>query len=73
VRWSRYKVLRDLIQNFYDSIPRDAWAERFSHRIEQGRLTLAYEVRTEPDDWSQLAAEVRGEWQRLQSFVDREA
>jgi hypothetical protein len=40
VRWSRYKVLRDLIQNFYDSIPRQTWAERFSHRIEQGRLTL---------------------------------
>ncbi|NEV65150.1 hypothetical protein [Thiorhodococcus minor] len=40
VRWSRYKVLRDLIQNFYDSIPRDEWAARFSHRIEQGRLTL---------------------------------
>ncbi len=40
VRWSRYKVLRDLIQNFYDSIPRHAWAERFSHRIEQGRLSL---------------------------------
>lgn len=40
VRWSRYKVLRDLIQNFYDSVPRHAWAERFSHRIEQGQLTL---------------------------------
>ena len=40
VRWSRYKVLRDLIQNFYDSIPRQAWAERFGCRIEQGRLTL---------------------------------
>lgn len=40
VRWSRYKVLRDLVQNFYDSIPRHAWAERFSNRIEQGRLTL---------------------------------
>jgi toxin YhaV len=26
-----------------------------------------------PDDWSQLAAEARVEWQRLQSFVDREA
>jgi hypothetical protein len=40
VRWSRYKVLRDLIQNFYDSIPPQAWAERFGCRIEQGRLTL---------------------------------
>ncbi len=40
VHWSRYKVLRDLIQNFYDSIPRHAWTERFSHRIEHGRLTL---------------------------------
>jgi len=26
-----------------------------------------------PDDWSRLAAEARVEWQRLQSFVDREA
>lgn len=26
-----------------------------------------------PDDWRQLAAEARVEWQRLQSFVDREA
>ncbi|MEA3642088.1 MAG: hypothetical protein VBE63_19420 [Lamprobacter sp.] len=40
VHWSRYKVLRDLIQNFYDSIPRPEWAERFSQQVEQGRLTL---------------------------------
>lgn len=40
VHWSKYKVLRDLIQNFFDSIPRLEWAERFSHRIEQGRLTF---------------------------------
>jgi hypothetical protein len=35
--------VRDLIQNFCDSIPRHAWAERFSHRIEQQRLTLVSE------------------------------
>ena len=51
MRWSRYKVLRDLIQNFYDSIPRDAWAERFSHRIKQGRLTLASEGVDFSYDW----------------------
>lgn len=51
VHWSRYKVLRDLIQNFYDSIPRHAWAERFSHRIEQRRLTLVSEGVDFSYDW----------------------
>jgi hypothetical protein len=51
VHWSRYKVLRDLIQNFYDSIPRHAWAERFGHRVEQQRLTLVSEGVDFSDDW----------------------
>lgn len=40
VHWSRFKVLRDLIQNFYDSIPRTEWDSRFVHRLADGRLTL---------------------------------
>ena len=40
VRWSKYKVLRDLIQNFYDSVPRDEWATRFSHGVAGQLLTL---------------------------------
>jgi hypothetical protein len=51
VRWSRYKVLRDLIQNFYDSIPQHQWAERFRHQIEQGRLSLVSEGVDFSYDW----------------------
>ena len=34
VRWSKYKVLRDLIQNFFDSVPREEWSTRFRHRMQ---------------------------------------
>ncbi len=30
VQWSRYKVLRDLLQNFYDAVGYESWLERFS-------------------------------------------
>ena len=40
VRWSKYKVLRDLLQNFFDSVPRDEWSTRFSHCLEGSRLRL---------------------------------
>jgi len=32
VRWSKYKVLRDLIQNFYDSVTHQDWHKRFAYR-----------------------------------------
>lgn len=40
VHWSKYKVLRDLLQNFFDSVPRDEWSTRFSHSLEGSRLRL---------------------------------
>lgn len=40
VRWSKYKVLRDLIQNFYDAIGHSRWQQRFRWRIENGCLYL---------------------------------
>jgi hypothetical protein len=40
VRWSKYKVLRDLIQNFFDSVPRDEWTARFRHCLAGQQLTL---------------------------------
>lgn len=40
VYWSKYKVLRDLIQNFYDSVPRDEWVDRFHHAVCDSQLTL---------------------------------
>jgi hypothetical protein len=40
VRWSKYKVLRDLIQNFFDSVPREQWRTRFRRHHEGQQLTL---------------------------------
>lgn len=33
VKWSKYKVLRDFIQNFYDSIGHHRWHDDFSHEV----------------------------------------
>jgi hypothetical protein len=40
VQWSKFKVLRDLIQNFYDAVQYPEWNDRFSHRIDDGKLFL---------------------------------
>lgn len=40
VAWSRYKVLRDFVQNFYDAVGHEAWGQRFHHAIEGDRLVL---------------------------------
>ena len=40
VRWSRYKVLRDFVQNFYDSIGYRAWNSRFKYRYKSGKLSM---------------------------------
>ncbi|MEA5010036.1 hypothetical protein [Clostridium tyrobutyricum] len=29
VKWNMYKILRDFIQNFYDSIPNEQFSKRF--------------------------------------------
>ncbi len=38
VRWSKYKVLRDFIQNFYDAAGSEDWNARFSYTLHDGRL-----------------------------------
>lgn len=40
VRWSRYKVLRDLVQNFYDAVGWKEWSRRFRWREEANSLVL---------------------------------
>lgn len=40
VSWSRYKVLRDFVQNFYDSVGHEDWERRFQHALEGERLVL---------------------------------
>jgi len=40
VQWSKFKVLRDLIQNFYDAVQYRQWSHRFSYKIDGGKLFL---------------------------------
>ena len=51
VRWSKYTVLRDLIQNFFDSIPRTEWHRRFDHHLVGERLILTSQGVDFSYDW----------------------
>lgn len=43
VKWSKYKVLRDFMQNFYDAVGHDQWHKKFSCTIENDRLMFQTE------------------------------
>jgi hypothetical protein len=40
VHWSRFKTLRDFIQNFYDAVHWSEWDDRFSYTLTDRVLTL---------------------------------
>jgi hypothetical protein len=40
VRWSKYKVLRDFVQNFYDSIGHREWDGRFHYSYNSRELSM---------------------------------
>ena len=40
VYWSKFKVLRDLLQNFYDAVGHREWHQRFSWQCAKGCLQL---------------------------------
>jgi len=40
VKWSKYKTLRDFVQNFYDAISWEKWDASFEHSIANKVLTL---------------------------------
>jgi len=40
VQWSRYKVMRDFIQNFFDAVGPEKWKDRFSYRRQGNSLLL---------------------------------
>ena len=40
VRWTKFKVLRDFVQNFYDAVKWHEWKERFSYTISDEMLQL---------------------------------
>jgi len=40
VKWSKYKVLRDFIQNFYDAVGYQNWHRDFNYQVEGQTLQL---------------------------------
>lgn len=40
IKWTKYKVFRDFIQNFYDSVGYRCWKERFHFEYSNGLLSM---------------------------------
>lgn len=40
VHWNRYQVLRDFVQNFYDSVGYEAWAQRFHYEYQNNSIYM---------------------------------
>lgn len=40
VKWSKYKVLRDFLQNFFDAVGYEEWQNRFSYELKKDVLTF---------------------------------
>lgn len=40
VYWNRYKIFRDFIQNFYDSVGFEDWQERFRYQYDNNKLEM---------------------------------
>lgn len=40
VRWSKYKVIRDFQQNFYDAVGFQHWQDRFEYKYENNTLSM---------------------------------
>lgn len=40
VKWDMYKILRDFIQNFYDSVPHEEFGKRFTYEYKDEILEL---------------------------------
>ncbi|MBQ5359599.1 MAG: hypothetical protein IIU47_00980, partial [Lachnospiraceae bacterium] len=40
VHWSRYQVIRDFVQNFYDAAGYKDWRQRFRYTYDQGVLSM---------------------------------
>ena len=51
VEWSKYKVLRDFVQNFYDSIGHKEWSKRFTYKNINSNLKLTAKNVSFSYDW----------------------
>ena len=51
VHWDSFHILRDYVQNFYDSVPVDQWSKRFQYEFHDGTLTMRVEDTTFSYEW----------------------
>mgnify|MGYP003461869305 FL=1 len=40
VKWGKYQVIRDFVQNFYDSVGYNDWHQKFSYTYENEKLLM---------------------------------
>ena len=43
VHWTKYQVLRDFVQNFYDAVGYNDWRKRFCYEYENSVLSMRIE------------------------------
>ena len=51
VRWGKYQILRDFIQNFYDSVDKEMWYNAFQYSYSDNRLTMKIENNCFSYEW----------------------
>ena len=51
VHWDSFHILRDYVQNFYDSVPIDQWSKRFQYEFRDGTLVMRVEDSTFSYEW----------------------
>lgn len=51
VHWGSFHILRDYVQNFYDSVPVDQWSRRFQYEFCDGTLVMRIENTTFSYEW----------------------
>lgn len=51
VQWGKYKILRDFVQNFYDSVSSANWFKSFYHTYQEGTLSMWIENETFSYEW----------------------
>jgi hypothetical protein len=51
VKWGRTQILREFVQNFYDSIGLEKWSDGFKYEIANGQLTMFSEDASYNYEW----------------------
>ena len=79
VHWERYEILRDFVQNFYDSVGSDRWKEAFQYEYDRTNQTIRMGVNdvTFSYEWlmhigastktSEIGKKCRILWRRIQN------